>query len=161
MERPAHDPEECLDTEDQYDGLIDDPIHSFAQDDTQFHPYPNKNTFLLGDWYWNHGIQKSKESFQTLLSIVSAPNFNPRDVAETKWSAIDKVIASNDFDDKPCEWEDKDAGWKRIPITIEIPFHNRMKDLGVQWRVIFDLYHWSIISVITAVWRIHGTAVDF
>ena len=133
---------------DLCDGPINDPIDSFAQDDAQFHPYPNKNSFLLGDWYWNHGVQKSKESFQTLLSIVGSPDFKPHDVAETKWSAIDKVIASNDFDDEPCEWEDEDAGWKRTPITIDIPFHNRMKNPGVQRSVIFDLYHRSIVSVI-------------
>jgi hypothetical protein len=125
-----------------------DPVGSSAQDGAQFNPYPNKNSFLLGDWYWNHGVQKSKESFHTLLSIVGDPDFNPQDVRETKWSAIDKELASNDFDDDPRNWEDEDAGWKQTSIAIDIPFHRRMQNPGVQQRVLFDLYHRSIVSVI-------------
>jgi hypothetical protein len=134
--------------QDLYDGPDNDPVASSAPDGAQFHPYPNKNSFLLGDWYWNNGVQKSKESFQNLVNIVGAPDFNPQDVRETNWSAIDKELASNDFDDNPRDWIDEDAGWKRTPIAIDIPFHHRMQHPGVQQRTLFDLYHRSIVSVI-------------
>jgi hypothetical protein len=150
-ERPSHDPEQCLDIQDLCDGPIGDPGDPLStQGDNAFHPYPNKNSFLLGDWYWNHGVQKSKESFQTLVSIVGAREFAPQDVRETKWTAINKELGSNDFDDDDDahEWEDEDAGWRRKPITIDIPFHNRMRNPGTQRTVVFDLYHRSIVSVI-------------
>ena len=48
---------------------------------TPFYPYPNRSSFFLRDWYWNGGIQKSKESFKELIKIVGAPEFRPQDVS--------------------------------------------------------------------------------
>jgi hypothetical protein len=48
--------------------------------ENDFHPYPNKNSFLLGNWYWNGGIQKLQESFHKLLSIIGNPDFRTDDV---------------------------------------------------------------------------------
>jgi hypothetical protein len=132
--------------QDLYDGPDNDPVVSSAQAGSQFHPYPNKNSFLLGDWYWNNGVQKSKESFQNLLNIVGDPDFDPQDVRETNWPAIDRELSSNDFDGNPHDW--RDASWKQTPIAIDIPFHHRMHNPGVQRSVLFDLYHRSIVSVI-------------
>jgi hypothetical protein len=133
--------------QDLFDGTVEDPDALSSNDNSHFHPYPNKASFLLGDWYWNQGVQKSTESFQNLLGIVGAPDFKPQDVSDTKWSAIDKDLASNCFDDDPREWEDEDAGWKLTPIAINIPFHRRMESPGAQQTVVFDLYHRSIVSV--------------
>ena len=41
----------------------------------QYMPYPNKSSFLLGEWYWNQGSQTSQSSFRKLLDIVSGPGF--------------------------------------------------------------------------------------
>ena len=32
-----------------------------------FYPYPNENSWRIGDWYWNKGTQKSKHSFKKLM----------------------------------------------------------------------------------------------
>ena len=40
-----------------------------------FGPYPNQNSFLLGEWYWHYGIQKSQENFKSLLKIVGDERF--------------------------------------------------------------------------------------
>jgi hypothetical protein len=147
--RPSHDPEERVDMQDLCDGPSNNPIEaSPAEGPSPLHPYPNQNSFLLGDWYWNQGVQKSRGSFQSLLNIVGDPHFDPQDVRETKWASIDNELASNDFDEDPHVWEDEDAGWRRKPITITIPFHSRMKNPGTQQSVVFDLYHRSIVSVI-------------
>jgi hypothetical protein len=114
-----------------------------------FGPYPNENSFLLGDWYWNHGTQKSQKSFQDLINIIASPAFQSEDIRHTRWSAINKTLGLTNFDDKESEWEDEDAGWMRSPIVIDVPFHRQMKS-SEGWRrhVIGHLYHRSIVSVI-------------
>jgi hypothetical protein len=157
QELPSHDPEEHVDMQDLVDSPVTASTETSDADPTEnpFYPYPNQNSFLLGDWYWNHGVQKSQESFKELLDIVGNPQFNPQDVGYTNWKKIDAKLARNDFDggdhyddsDDPG-WLDDDAGWKKTPITISVPFHNRMKRPGSQNYVVGDLYHRDIISII-------------
>ena len=45
-----------------------------------FYPYPNQSVFTLGDWFWNGGIDKSKESFDSLIDIIGDPIFNIDDI---------------------------------------------------------------------------------
>jgi hypothetical protein len=63
-----------------------------------FHPYPNKSTFLLGEWYWAQGSQKSQKPFKALLDIVANPSFSPADIESTNWTKIDCELAVNDWD---------------------------------------------------------------
>src|SRR6202035_3009443 len=61
---PSHDPE-----------CEEDPLSPSNNPYSNVHPstyspYPNFSSFRLGDWYWNHGIQKSQSSFKELVSIV-------------------------------------------------------------------------------------------
>jgi hypothetical protein len=148
---PNHDPEEHKDLFD----LTDEPIISSApcspENRNPFGPFPNKNSFRLADWHWNHGVQKSRESFNLLLDIVGDPEFRPEDVRQTNWAKIDSKLAANDFDgnkDDEAEWMDEDAGWIRTPITISVPFHNRTRNPGPQDYYVGDLYHRSFVSVI-------------
>ena len=167
---PSHDPEENVDLTD----LTDNPTDADGTPQPQgsdFHPFPNKSSFLLGEWYWNGGVQKSCESFNELLSIVGHPDFRPEDIQRTKWSRIDAVLAKNDFDEKKirtqnrggsgsvsrnnvmdndedAEWVDEDAGWQKTPIRISVPFHNRLKKPGRQEYLAGELYHRSLVSII-------------
>ena len=62
---PTYDPEKHITLEHMVN-------HGVQQDQdiaADFGLYPNENWYLLGQWYWNKGIQKSKGSFQDLLSI--------------------------------------------------------------------------------------------
>ncbi|KIK16604.1 hypothetical protein PISMIDRAFT_15727 [Pisolithus microcarpus 441] len=54
-----------------------------------FHPYPNESSLLLGDWYWNHGSQKSWSSFRKLVAIVGNAEFCPDDIRFTNWTGLD------------------------------------------------------------------------
>jgi hypothetical protein len=84
-----------------------------------------------------------------LLDIMGDPNFKPEDVSDTKWMDINNVLAANEFDhDAKYELQDKDAGWKKTPIYIDVLFHHRMKHPGTQWCFVFDLYHHSIVSIV-------------
>lgn len=149
---PSHDPEEHIKSLD----LFDKPTDAAAPTvQPNYSPYPNRSSFLLGDWYWNHGAQKSKESFSRLIGIIGNQEFRPEDVQHTKWKSIDTRLGSNIFDcsdehdDTDDEdWMDEDAGWHRTPITIPIPFHHRSNHPGTSNYHFSDLYHRSFVAVI-------------
>jgi hypothetical protein len=152
QEPPSHDPEEHVDLNDLFDCSATAGNASRQHGENLFHPYPNRNSFLLGDWNWNHGIQKSRECFKELLNIVGSPDFNPHDVRHTDWTKIDSKLAGNNFDTQSSvgnsDWIDEDDGWNKTPISISVPFHSRAKNSGVQNYFIGDLYHRNLVSVI-------------
>ena len=83
------------------------------------------------------------------------PRFRAQDVEHTNWNKIDAKLGRNDFDEggdddgwQDIEWLKEDAGWKKTPITISVPFHSRMKRPGSQNYIAGDLYHRSIVSII-------------
>jgi hypothetical protein len=151
---PSHDPEEFVDMRALSEGpMLEDSFVSEPVAENAFYPYPNENSYLLGDWYWKNGNQKSHESFRELLDIIGNPSFRPEDVRQTCWRNVNSALASNEFDgihkdDNEPEWMDEDAGWKRTPITISVPFHSRAIKPGPKKFVIGDLYHRSLVSVI-------------
>jgi hypothetical protein len=155
----SHDPEEHITLDQLSDGpgTIKQRITVPQPQNTPkaFHPFPNESSFLLGHWYWSSGVQKSRESFKELLRIIGNPEFRPEDVQHTKWGAIDAKLAMNDFDrvdgnngDAELEWMDEDAGWKRTPVRIRVPFPRRANEPGSRDYLIGDLYHRSLVSVI-------------
>lgn len=144
IDLPSHDPEELVTLRDLYTTQRSTP-------DTQdiYFPYPNKNSFLLGDWYWNEGEQKSQQSFKDLMKIVGNPNFDPFDVQGTKWASINDLLGSSEQDEaRAGEWMDSDAGWVKTPIKMSVPFHAGTSHPGVQTYTGGELYHRSILEVI-------------
>ena len=85
-----------------------------------YYPYPNRNAFKLGDWFWNHGVQKSKGSFNELIKIVGHHDFHPADIRDVQWGHIDKVLGSQDED----IWIEDDSKWTCTPVTISVPFQS-------------------------------------
>jgi hypothetical protein len=162
---PSHDPEENLDLLALFDiqhpattaplvSPLTPPPSPTPSENSPFYPYPNYNSFLLGNWYWSGSAQKSQESFRELLGIVGDANFRPDDVKNTKWAAINAKLAKNPFDNKNGDdpgddaWMDEDAGWKKSKITISVPFHKRNKNPGPKDYIVGELYHRSLVSVI-------------
>lgn len=141
---PIHDPEELVTLEDLFNHS--GPTEEFMGSDL-YHPYPNRNSFLLGDWYWNGGVQKSQQSFAELLKIIGDPTFNPSDVQHTKWSSINAALGCSEKD-SAGEWLDVTSGWMKTPIQISVPFHRRTKKPGAQPYVGGDLYHRSIMDAV-------------
>jgi hypothetical protein len=52
----------------------------------------------------------------------------------------------NDWDKR--EWEEEDAGWCRVPITVKIPFPYTAESPGVQEYMANHFYHRSLTEVI-------------
>ncbi|KAG2057433.1 hypothetical protein BDR06DRAFT_969243 [Suillus hirtellus] len=131
---PTHDPEEVMTLEDLIlmhsdqeclDVNILAPVmqnDSLEAPDT-FYPYPNKSSFLLGDWFWNGSIQKSQKSFMGLLQIIGDPEFQPEDICATRWNFINHQLGST-VEDAEGRAPFEGAGWKKNPIKIKIPVHN-------------------------------------
>lgn len=153
---PSHDPEDHVDLQSLLEDIAAIDISQPNQIENPFFPYPNRNSFLLGDWYWNHGVQKTNESFRALIDIVGRPEFNPDDIRSTPWSQINKTLACNDFDNnhdedldgKDVAWMDEDASWQKTSIQISVPFGLRANNPGPQDYIAGDLYHRSLVSVI-------------
>jgi Plavaka transposase len=147
---PEHDPDENITSDDLMD-TSSDPMSSPLVDSYQ--PYPNQSSFLLGEWYWNGGVKKSKSSFSDLLKIVGHPSFRPEDVAGTKWQHIDTQLGGNLLDsgsDGGDHWEDErvDGDWIETPIKIQVPFHKKSEHPGQQVFEAGKLRHRKLVSVI-------------
>ena len=111
-----------------------------------FHPYPNRSSFLLGSWYWNGGIQKSKESFKELIKIVGSPKFRPEDVNSTRWGLIDRQLRAGADESGQAPFEG--AGWTKTAVTIKVPFHKRTPEPGVYEYHVGNMHYRKLISVI-------------
>lgn len=92
-----------------------------AEAPSDFYPYPNRSAFLLGDWFWNGGVNKSQASFDNLMKIIGNPNFNQEDVQNINWDRVNKELGAEDAG----EWLDDDAGWTSTPVSISVPFQSR------------------------------------
>jgi len=146
-EMPTNDPEEEISFSELSN--IPDPPSPSTSASRGFYPYPNRNAFLLGDWFWNGGVQKSQSSFRELVNIVGNLDFEPADVQGVRWDQINKELATDD----EGEWVDEDAGWQRTPVTISVPYQPRRgipsrPNAGPQNFVVSDFYHRSLVSVI-------------
>jgi hypothetical protein len=153
---PSHDPEEHLNIESLSEIPSTTDVPAGSQDGGAkqlFGPYPNRSS--LGDWYWSGGAAKSHENFQKLLKVITDPEFRASDVKDMKWSRVNQRLGINDFDEarnsdgeENEEWLDDDAGWKKTPIYISVPFHRQSRNPGPQECHIGDLHHRSLTSVI-------------
>ncbi|KAG6914252.1 hypothetical protein DXG01_001450 [Tephrocybe rancida] len=110
-------------------------------------PFPNRNSFLLSNWFWNNGLQKSKENFQQLLQIIGSPDFSPEDISGTNWDQLDKQLGINDWDRE--EWQEEDAGWQESSVTISVPFHRNTDHPGPKDYVVPGFYHRSLMGIIS------------
>jgi hypothetical protein len=144
---PTVDPEECVTLADLSPSAGNAPVQAPSRH-SKWLPFPNKNSFLLGNWHWNGGLQKSLSEFKELIDIIGDPSFNPDDVRDTKWSNIFAKLGDSATDDVDGEWLDVDAGWKKTKVEITVPFHRRMKVPGTAKFVAAELYHRSLVDVI-------------
>jgi hypothetical protein len=139
---PSHDPEELVTLHEMWDasGATSTQIAHGS-----FGPYPNQSSFLLGEWFWGEGVQKSKRSFKELVDIIGGPEFNPADIRETKWDRIDHQLGNG----PDGLWVDEpDANWVQTPVTILVPFSDRMSHPGAKEFVIPDFYHRSVVGIL-------------
>jgi hypothetical protein len=150
---PEHDPEENVAVDD----LMDITPDTLSSPTDTYHPYPNQSSFLLGEWYWNDGAQKSQSSFNNLLGIIGHPEFQPEDVAGTNWRHINTQLGGGNLqdlrpndDDAEDGWEDEviEGDWVNTPIKIKVPFHKRTLHPGQEEFTAGTLRHRKLVSVI-------------
>ncbi|KAG6905700.1 hypothetical protein DXG01_001205 [Tephrocybe rancida] len=140
-----HDPDSLMNLNSMSDISIVD-IPSAPDSSDIYSPFPNKSSFLLSEWFWNRGAQKSKESFRDLLHILGNEDFSTADVTATNWPQIDRQLGLNDWDRE--EWQDDDAGWQESSILISVPFHRFTDNPGARDYTINGFYHRTLTSVI-------------
>lgn len=152
---PSHDPDSELTIDDLSDIPSGRPTSTESSNTTEdiscnYGPYPNRSSFLLGEWNWDGQVQKSKSAFKSLIKIVSDPDFYPSDVRDTQWEAIDAELGSSDITETDAEpfWLQNDASWTKTPITISVPFHRYTVNPGPRDYVVVDFYHRSIVSIL-------------
>jgi hypothetical protein len=62
---------------------------------------------------------------------------------------INSQLGTNEYDEGDGEeWEDKDAGWKRAAITIQVPFSCTTELPGPRLHQAAHLYYQSLIAVL-------------
>jgi hypothetical protein len=148
---PSHDPNAGLEPVEHSDVLSDalNTPNPNSVPSSAFHPYPNENAFLLGEWFWDDSLQKSKSSFNKLINIVSRPEFKPEDVKKIPWDSINEQLGS--LSDGDEAWLDEpDAGWTETPITISVPFHRLTSNPGPQIYTTLtpSFRHRNIVSIL-------------
>ena len=152
---PVHDPE---DMSDNVAGSWPPGVQmllttstQLSNTETSFYPYPNKASLCLGDWYWNQGALKSKDSFRKLLNIIGSPSFRPDDIRNTKWALIDHFLGMLTTDEdlaQSTEWLDNNAGWICTTVTVTVPFSWWSANHGPKDYSVPDFYHHSLLSII-------------
>ncbi|KAF7985614.1 hypothetical protein HWV62_3931 [Athelia sp. TMB] len=119
-----------------------------------FYPFENENAFRIAELHYSDNASTSQKKFKDLRDIIGAPTFKPEDIRNTNWTKIHRILGHNVFDcdesqrDEKFEWEDVDAGWKKSPISIQVPFHRKTFSPGVRTFAVGDLYHRSLVDII-------------
>lgn len=142
-------------TTPEHEACASQPLPSFVN---AFYPYPNESSWQIGDWYWNDGAQKSKQSLKKLTEIITSDSFRPEDLYRTNWVAIDRQLGSleavpDSSQGAPMvtdseEWQASDGGWMRRTITISVPFPRRFLHPGPRNYTISNFYRRSLLSII-------------
>lgn len=145
---PTHDPDQALTLSNLTDSLSSSFPTTGADTSHSLGPFNSRSAFDLAEWYWNSAA-KSFLDFQKLINILQKPSFSLDDATGVNWKRAFQVLGSN-ADELPGDqgdWIDDD-GWLTTPITIDVPFHNRLRDPGVKPYLACSFRHRNLISVI-------------
>ncbi len=137
---PSHDP----DSEAQVIDILESPK---SDDDPLFRPYPNKTAFLLGEWYWNGGLQKTKEGFKNLVNIICDESFNPSEIRNIRWDNLNKYLGGP-TNSEDAWFDDPDAEWTETVISLPFPFKKKSVNAGVHEYTFPPFRHRKIVSVL-------------
>jgi hypothetical protein len=129
------------------DDLSNIPAYTASADDVHS-PFPNQSAFLLAEWHWNGGEQKSHASFHNLINIMGSADFQIADIQGINWDRIDEELGTDE-----AEWLDEDAGWTHTPVTMSVPYQSRRgipsaPDAGPWNYTVDDFYHRNLVSII-------------
>ncbi|KAG1835090.1 hypothetical protein EV424DRAFT_1309386, partial [Suillus variegatus] len=74
--------------------------------------------------------------------------FDVAEVNSTPWTKINSQLGSNEYDEDGEEWEDEDAGWKKTPVSIQVPFSHMTETPGPRMYQAANLYHHSLMAIL-------------
>lgn len=111
------------------------------------HQTKSVGIFLLGDWFWNGGLQKSQKSFWEPLQIIGNIQFWSEDVSATQWNLINDKLGSS-AEDTGHAMPFEGAVWKKTLINIKIPVYKCEDNPGIHNYLTTDFLHWSLVSII-------------
>ena len=142
---PTYEPDDQLIMANLYNSSHESPTEA----PPNFYPYPNRSAFIIGDWFWNGGTNKSQASFNALMDIMSDPEFKQDDIRNVNWDHVNEKLGADDAG----EWLDEDAGWTSTPVSISVPFQPRRgmsSPVGACPRIytVGEFHHRKLVSVI-------------
>ena len=149
VEFPSHDPEEELNLAQLSD--VAEPREDVSSRSTAlstYGPYPNRSSFLLGEWYWNLNGHLSVNDFQDLLKVLRDPDFRLDGLKGTQWNLINRQLGSMESGGVGPSPLDRDAGWMQEPVILTIPFHQRAANPENKMFNAKDFYRRSIVAVL-------------
>lgn len=129
-ESSPHDPNCYISGEDLQDVTHAEEFFETAD----LFPFPNLNAFLLGEWYWRDGNEKSHESFRDLVNIITHEGFDPEDIRAANWDWINMALASSEFEghaDSALQWLGDGSSWHSTPVLINVPCNSTSLKPGV------------------------------
>lgn len=159
LEKHPHDPDFYTSggdlQDDQEDVLEEGTAAQPSLPANRYHPFPNASSFWLGQWYWDEW-EKSRESFQQLLAILTNDQFNPQDLLAANWKTIQESLASSQFDDVVKDvdgeniWVDDGRSWQTASISLDVPFHSQCVEPGSRLYSVEGFRYRPLVSVIRA-----------
>ncbi|KAJ3537255.1 hypothetical protein NM688_g6717 [Phlebia brevispora] len=81
-------------------------------------PFPNLSSWLFSHHYWSQGHKKTQDDRQAMQDILTRPDFDANDIRGVNFKKLDEELATA-VEEHP--WVLEGEGWKRSPLTIEIP----------------------------------------
>jgi hypothetical protein len=105
----------------------------------------------LGEWYWGDGDGKSRQSFRSLVDIITNDDFNPSDIRAANWDKIHLSLASSEFDENAgtdAEWVGDGTSWQTATILLDVPFNSTSLDPGVHHYEVPDFRYRPIVPAI-------------
>lgn len=83
------------------------------------------------------------------MGILGCSSFVPSDISSTHWKNINTKLGANEYDAGDGEeWEDEDAGWKKMSVSIQVPFSRTTEVPGPRVYQAAYLYHRSLVAIL-------------
>lgn len=139
LEDGPPDPDSFISQVDLVDDADDQPTDMDSAQNgptyNPYHPFPNFSTYMLGQWFWSDR-EKSRETFQELIGILTNESFKCHDLLLANWSNIQASLSSSQFDstqwneDHDRMWVDDGSSWQTSPVSIDVPFNSTSYEPG-------------------------------
>lgn len=153
LHRPSYDPDAHVQPEDlanYYAAPIPTPTSiGVPQNHPPPWPFENMSKYLLMNWFYTGGPQKSEGEMNRLVKeVIGNAEFKPEDLEGFSAHRENKCLDDSRDSKNPTPFSDDD--WHEVAVEIEIPVPK--KKTPPQKFEVHGLYRRSIVQVIKATW---------